>query len=121
MIARLKQWTVDAVRNRSITHGLRSPLWPAKRAEHLKKFPNCAACGQTDHAQVHHVIPFHIDPAQELVDENLITLCEEKADGNHHFEIGHKRNWRSFNPDVRADAAEAYSRKFLSPSAGIRI
>jgi len=115
MIARLAEWTKDAWRNKTIFHPLRSPHWPAKRREHLQKNPNCAACGQADHVQVHHVRPFHLWPELELVDANLISLCEQKAEGNDHFRLGHKGNWKDYNPRVREDAAEAFEKLHTAP------
>jgi 5-methylcytosine-specific restriction endonuclease McrA len=37
---------------------LRSPRWEATRKNHLKLQPSCAACGITNHLQVHHKKPF---------------------------------------------------------------
>lgn len=84
----------------------RSTEWPRVRAEHLKKYPVCEACGQNDKLQVHHVLPFHLDPKLELDPKNLITLC---TDGpchiNCHFIWGHLGNTKCNNPNVREDAA----------------
>ena len=44
----------------------------------------------------------------ELDERNLITLCE--AGENHHFVVGHLGDWRSYNPEVRGDAARAECR-----------
>jgi phage terminase large subunit GpA-like protein len=78
----------------------RSPQWPSVRAEHLRVHPTCEACGTIEQLHVHHVTPVHVDPARELDLENLITLCRQC-----HFVIGHHRNWRGYNPNVREDAA----------------
>ena len=83
----------------------RSPKWPAVRQHHLDREPCCAACGSKDLLNVHHVRPFHTDPALELEDSNLITLCEQ-----HHLTFGHLMDWKSWNPDVRKDC-EAYRKK----------
>ena len=80
----------------------RSPHWSTVRAEHLKIEPTCAACGGTEGLQVHHCLPFHLDPSKELDQDNLITLCEER---NCHYIFGHLYNWHSYNPNVREDAA----------------
>lgn len=83
----------------------RSPQWSKVREEHLKKYPECAACGQKDNLNVHHIIPFHIKPELELEPENLITLC---TDGpfhtNCHGLIGHCGNYKNYNPNVVEDA-----------------
>lgn len=85
----------------------RSSKWPAVRAEHLRAHPACEACGErrTKVLAVHHIVPFHVDPMKELDPENLITLCEGES-VNCHLLFGHLRNWRSWNVDVRKDAAE---------------
>lgn len=82
----------------------RSGSWPRVRAEFLKAHPTCAACGRRDRLEVHHVEPFSRSPEKELDPNNLITLCD--GPGAHcHYMIGHLCSWKSFNPDVRADAA----------------
>ena len=85
----------------------RSPKWPAVRAAHLKAHPTCEACGEsnTKILNVHHVVPFHVDPSKELDEANLITLCEGSV-VNCHLHFGHLRNWKSWNVDVRKDAAD---------------
>lgn len=84
----------------------RSPHWPVVRAEHLLKFPTCAACGSKKKLEVHHKLPFHDDPSKELDPDNLITLCESTSDGIIcHLCIGHDGNYKDYNPTVEADAA----------------
>lgn len=84
----------------------RSPEWPRVRAEHLKRHPACEACGQKDHLQVHHILPFHVDPKLELDPSNLITLCTDgPCNLNCHFVWGHLGNTKCNNPNVREDAA----------------
>lgn len=83
----------------------RSTHWPAVRARHLALFSHCAVCGGTKALEVHHKRPFHLHPELELDPDNLITLCENKADGvNCHLFVGHLGSFKSFNPDVDADA-----------------
>jgi 5-methylcytosine-specific restriction endonuclease McrA len=84
----------------------RSPHWPALERKWRKAHPTCAACGGIDKVQVHHVAPFHLFPALELDETNLISLCMAKG-REHHFIIGHARNWHGANPNVRDDAASA--------------
>jgi hypothetical protein len=84
---------------------IRSSHWETTRKNHLKLQPTCAACGNTNKLQVHHKQPFHLHPELELDQNNLITLCEDKST-ECHFNIGHLRNWKSFNPDVETDAKE---------------
>ena len=83
----------------------RSPHWPAVRKIHLAKEPSCQACGAEKSLEVHHIHPFHLFPALELTDSNLITLCEGDA-VNCHFLYGHLRSWKSYNGMVRRDATE---------------
>lgn len=83
----------------------RSPHWPKVRAEHLKLHPECAACGQTDKLQVHHIIPYSFDPSKELDPNNLITLC---VDGpghmNCHLLWGHGGDYKFSGINVRENA-----------------
>ena len=82
----------------------RSPKWPALRKAHLEKEPECAVCGHKGSADnelnVHHVLPFHLNPDKELDPSNLVTLCRE-----HHLTFGHLCEWKSWNKSVREDAA----------------
>ena len=89
----------------------RSSKWPAVRRNFVKSNPYCAACGTTRELEVHHVVPFHIEPARELDIENLMTLCNDC-----HLYIGHLKDWTSYNLHARQDAALMFSR-FSSKSA----
>jgi hypothetical protein len=85
----------------------RSGKWPAVRAAYIADHPACEACGATGSKaglQVHHVKPFHLDPAKELDPANLITLCTSDSH-NCHFFIGHALDWQAYNPHAREDAA----------------
>ena len=79
----------------------RSPKWRKVRAEFLKKYPKCAVCGGTKKIEVHHIVPFHIDPSKELLHSNLITLCEQGPSLNCHLIAGHRGNYQRWNPFVR--------------------
>lgn len=83
----------------------RSPQWPAVRKSWLKIHPACAACGTTTNLEVHHIQPFFLRPDLELNPngDNLITLCETA--GNCHLFVGHLKNWKSYNKNVKEDAA----------------
>lgn len=78
----------------------RSGHWPTVRAAYNKTHPYCEACDSPANGNIHHVVPFHNDPSKECDPTNLIRLCRDC-----HFEIGHHRNWKNSNPNVRADAA----------------
>lgn len=87
--------------------GERSHHWPTIRASHLKKEPRCQACGTSKLLNVHHIIPYHLNPTLELLASNLITLCETPS-RNCHFALGHLLDWRAYNPSIRLDAAVYY-------------
>jgi len=80
----------------------RSPHWPSVQHHFIQKHPSCAACGSTQHLNVHHVQPFHLHPELELEESNLITLC---MDNDCHLLIGHGDSFKAYNPNVREDAA----------------
>jgi hypothetical protein len=80
----------------------RSPKWPEVRAAHLKLHPTCEGCGGTIKLNVHHIQPFHLWPDLELIESNLITLCESRSYGVecHRF-FGHLGSYFSWNDRVR--------------------
>lgn len=90
------------------THGLaRSPHWSTVEHAFRSTNPTCTACGSSEALQVHHVEPFHFcvlvgRPDLELDPRNLISLCE-RAGEDHHLLLGHDGDFRSSNPNVRAD------------------
>lgn len=80
----------------------RSSKWPKVRKDHLLANPTCAACAGKKRMQVHHVDPYHLDPAKELDPTNLISLCMTMHEC--HLKIGHGSDFRAFNPNSRHDA-----------------
>jgi len=83
----------------------RSPSWPQVRSKWLIDHDWCEACGGKKKLEVHHRIPFHIDPNLELDWDNLITLCESKKYGiNCHLFVGHIGNYSNYNRMVMDDA-----------------
>ena len=84
---------------------LRSPKWHACRKRHLAQQPECQWCGHTVKCEIHHVKSFHEYPKLELVETNLITLCEAPA-LQCHLRHGHQGNWKTNNPDIRAECAK---------------
>lgn len=80
----------------------RSPKWPAL-AKRFLRGKACAVCGSSEHVVPHHIVPVHVDPSQELVEANLLPLCENRV-MNCHCVVGHLRDWKSYNPTVREDA-----------------
>jgi 5-methylcytosine-specific restriction protein A len=95
----------DRVQGKAPKGAKRSPDWSKIRKAHLKAHHRCAVCESTSKLEVHHVVPFHIAPDQELNPDNLITLCENKKYGiNCHQLIGHLGNYKRINPSVEIDA-----------------
>ena len=87
----------------------RSPKWRKVRNEFIKNNNECAACGRDDDLEVHHIVPYHVDPSLELDHCNLITLC-----GKHcHFIFGHLGDWKSWNKDVVEDTKN-YHKKIIN-------
>lgn len=95
----------DARVSPGLTYGApRSSQWAALRDKYVQANPRCEACGSIRRLNVHHVAPFHLYPERELDPTNLITLCRE-----HHFQLGHHRDWKFENPNCRNEVA-AYRR-----------
>lgn len=84
----------------------RSWKWPDVRKEHLKTQPTCQACGRSDHIEVHHIEPYHINPDRELDLTNLISLCSKHC----HLTFGHLMDYKSWNKDV-VDTCSTYLSK----------
>lgn len=84
----------------------RSSHWDDVRDSYLTINAQCEACGSSKSLQVHHIVPFHVDPSKELDLSNLLTLCMDEHDC--HLAIGHGGSFRHYNPDVREDV-----KKFL--------
>jgi 5-methylcytosine-specific restriction endonuclease McrA len=97
------------------TGGLpRDPHWARVRDRYLRDHPSCAVCGSTKKVEVHHVIPVEHarrtgHPELELDETNFISLCRRLLI-NHHFVVGHNRNWKKWNVNVRADAAALWEK-----------
>ena len=83
----------------------RSPKWPAVEKAKLKAVPACEACTSTARLQVHHVKPFHLNPADELDPANHIVLCMGPLEC--HLLLGHGDSFKQYVPDVREKAAAA--------------
>lgn len=86
----------------------RSSMWRKVRAEHLKIYNACMACGGRVSLEVHHLMPYQIAPELELDHDNLITLCEGRS--RCHWIVGHLLNWRSYNPNAKADALAFFNK-----------
>jgi 5-methylcytosine-specific restriction endonuclease McrA len=84
-----------------VTGRMRSTHWPECRKKFILAHNECTACNCREGLEVHHKIPFYIDPSLELKDENLITLCRYC-----HLVHGHLRDWSRWNVTVIEDAAK---------------
>ena len=85
----------------------RSSKWPKLRKQFILDNPKCAICESTSKLEVHHIIPFSVDPSLELEISNLIPLCENGKYGSVcHQLYGHLGNYRRHNPDCVKDAEE---------------
>ena len=101
MISKIK----DVLQGKAPLRAKRSPHWATARRLHLKSNPTCAACGDTNKLEVHHIKPFHEYPELELEPSNLISLCESRSYGIIcHLLIGHNGNYRLINPNVVEDS-----------------
>jgi len=105
MLKTVRHWfrVRAAVRREKKKEKARSPLWTAFRDGWKAVHPRCATCGSEDHIQVHHVVPFHLEPSKELDAHNVLTLC--MGPNECHLRIGHGDDFRAFNPHVRAHVA----------------
>lgn len=96
----------DAVQGKAPLGHKRSNHWPTVRKKFIESNPTCAACGGKDKLEIHHKVPYHLNPELELDPNNLITLCESTSYGIIcHLCIGHNGNYKNFNPNVVEDAA----------------
>lgn len=94
----------DVVTGKSKLAERRSSGWSTVRKAFLKENPCCAMCGGTKKLEVHHIVPFNVDPSKELEHSNLLTLCEAKKFGvSCHLFFGHLGNFRRSNDEVRKD------------------
>lgn len=84
----------------------RSPRWRKCRKFHLSLYPKCEVCSTTKKLEVHHIVPFYMNPNLELHSANLITLCRRC-----HLFIGHLGSYRCVNTACRSDV-EYWKSKF---------
>lgn len=97
----------DRIQGKAPKGSKRSSKWRDVRAAHLIVNPACELCGSKDKLEVHHIVPFHVDPTKELDPTNLITLCESKKGGvTCHLFFGHLGSYKNFNAQVKADVLE---------------
>lgn len=94
---------------------VRSPKWAAFARDYLRRHPACILCGERRGVVAHHKIPVHLNPALELVESNLCTLCEGRPTLNCHLWTGHSGDWKAYNPWVIEDAAAMRARILNRP------
>ncbi len=82
---------------------LRNANWLDFSREFLKT-KVCAVCGGKYRLVAHHKIPWYLRPDLELVEDNLIPLCEGRNSCNCHLTFGHLGNWRMYNRQVVEDS-----------------
>lgn len=93
----------------SITGKHRHKNWPKIRREWLEKNSRCAVCDGRLLLEVHHIQPFHLWPELELVEGNLITLCDHPT-RQCHLRWGHLGYWLAYNPLIRSDVERIQNR-----------
>ena|SRR3990167_10369880 len=102
MIEFIKNWWIDKWRG-NLLGGVRSPRWSQVRKTNIKK--ECECCGKKGTlfkpCELHHILPFHISPENELNPENFLTVCRDC-----HYLLCHLRDWKSWNKDIKKNAAE---------------
>lgn len=73
----------------------RAPGWAALAARLVRANPQCAGCGRRSEVP-HHVKPFHLFPALELLETNLVVVCVPC-----HFVVCHLGDWVQWDPTCR--------------------
>jgi len=93
------EYLIDRVKGKAPKGTHRSGEWQTYRNIYVIDHPICVCCESEKNLVVHHIIPFYIAPHLELVESNLVTLCESKKYGvNCHLLFGHFGNYQRFNP-----------------------
>ena len=86
---------------------VRSSGWFVFRKQHIKIA--CTCCGKKgsflNRLELHHIIPFHIDPSKELDPTNVDTFCRRC-----HQLLAHLDNFKSYNIDIKKDAENLLKR-----------
>jgi 5-methylcytosine-specific restriction protein A len=117
MIKKIKEVFID---NKYSWSKNRSAKWPAVRDAFIEKRKECFVCGSKKNLEVHHIVPFSDNPDLELVEDNLIILCESKKYGvNCHLFFGHVGNYKFSNENILKDASE-WKDRFEKRSKQIR-
>lgn len=87
----------------------RSGKWSSVRRDYLILHPDCEACGRKPSllkpTECHHILPFNLHPELELSSHNLIAVCRDC-----HLTLAHLRSFKSYDKDIRKNAAELLAR-----------
>ena len=93
---------------------LRSNRWSQIRKEFLKENPLCAVCGTRGKLlspnEVHHILPFHLNPALELSPKNFLTVCRHC-----HLYFAHLGSFKSYCIEIKELALEWKTRRENRP------
>lgn len=81
-----------------LTLGARSSGWRVVRNQAVEEIGECEVCGTKKELEAHHVVPYWINKALELVRSNLRVLCRKC-----HYLFGHRYSWKSYNPTIDED------------------
>lgn len=82
----------------------RSSHWNKFRNDFLKVHPFCEACGVRAET-AHHILPYSVDNSMELIENNIIALCNEC-----HLVLAHLKSFRRYEKDIR-EVAKAFRTK----------
>jgi hypothetical protein len=77
----------------------RSAHWPAFLKQFLAAHPDCFGCGRKA-VTGHHDVPFHVEPARELDESNILAVCLPC-----HFVLCHAGDWKLWVKTAREDLA----------------
>lgn len=77
-----------------VTGKPRDPRWERESAT-FRVGKVCACCGSAISLEVHHIVPFHDNPALEMDQANWLVLCRTC-----HFYIAHLGNWSHWNTQI---------------------
>lgn len=68
----------------------------------------CSWCHRTKKLNRHHIIPQSADISKKDDFDNIIVLCRDC-----HFVLGHRCDWKHFNPDV-VEICSIYTNRLIS-------
>lgn len=99
-LSTLKTWNDAYI---YVPYGMRS----VPKYTDIKMF-ECSWCHRKKLLNRHHIIPQSANPALKDEYTNIVVLCRDC-----HFVLGHRCNWKRFNPDVQI-IVETFTNNLLS-------